>query len=285
MVLAHIFQHQAIQPGTLPLAKILPGAVRPHGASSSGNNRDAPAAEPRYIGAMQTTDLDALSPDRLAADIAAHGYARRPVLTDSECREVAALYADEQRFRKRIIMEHHAYGRGEYKYLAYPLPAIVARLRQTLYPPLSVIANDWRRSLGEAGGAFPPTLDAFLAQCHAAGQTRPTPLLLRYGPDDFNCLHQDLYGEMVFPLQVTILLSEPGIDFTGGEFVLVEQRPRAQSRPEVVPLAQGEAVMFPVHHRPARGARGPYRLTMRHGVSRIRSGLRQTLGIIFHDAA
>ena len=198
---------------------------------------------------------------------------------------MAALYSDESRFRKRIIMEHRAYGRGEYKYLAYPLPDIVAHLRATLYPPLAVIANDWRLTSGEAGGHVPTTLPAYLAQCHEAGQTRPTPLLLRYGPDDFNCLHQDLYGDMVFPLQVTVLLSQPQTDFTGGEFVLVEQRPRTQSRPEVVPLTQGEAVIFPVHHRPGRGARGAYRLTMRHGVSRIRSGLRQTLGIIFHDAA
>jgi uncharacterized protein len=231
-------------------------------------------------------DIDApLAPERLADDLAAAGYATRPLLTPEECRTVAGLYQDEALFRKRIVMQQHAYGRGEYKYLAYPLPEIVARLRETLYPPLAVIANAWRRSLGEAGAAFPPTLAEFLARCHAAGQTRPTPLLLRYGPDDFNCMHQDLYGEMVFPLQVTVLLSTPGEDFTGGEFILVEQRPRAQSRPEVVTLAQGDAVIFPVHHRPGSGARGPYRLTMRHGVSRIRTGLRQTLGIIFHDAA
>jgi hypothetical protein len=233
--------------------------------------------------ALLATEL--LAPEALADDIAARGYATRSLLTAAECRDIAALYADETRFRKRIVMEQHAYGRGEYKYLSYPLPDIIATLRQTLYPPLAVIANAWRRSLGETPMAFPPTLAEFLAQCHAAGQTRPTPLLLRYGPNDFNCLHQDLYGDMVFPLQAVVLLSAPGSDFTGGEFILVEQRPRAQSRPEVVALAQGEAVIFPVHHRPAVGTRGAYRLTMRHGVSRIRSGLRQTLGIIFHDAA
>jgi hypothetical protein len=160
----------------------------------------------------------------------------------------------------------------------------VAQLRAALYPPLAAIANAWRATLGEAV-RFPPTLDAFLVACHAAGQTRPTPLLLRYGEGDYNCLHQDLYGDQVFPLQLTVLLSEPGTDFTGGEFVLVEQRPRAQSRPIVVPLALGEAVVFPVHHRPVQGTRGPHRVTMRHGVSQIRSGRRHTLGIIFHDAA
>jgi hypothetical protein len=181
-------------------------------------------------------------------------------------------------------MQQHAYGRGEYRYLAYPLPDIVAALRERLYPPLARIANEWRRTLGEPG-VFPPTSGEFIEQCHAAGQTRPTPLMLRYGPGDFNCLHQDLYGELVFPLQVVILLSDPGHDFTGGEFLLVEQRPRAQSRAEIVPLGLGDAAIFPVHHRPARGTKGPYRLTMRHGVSRVRSGDRQTLGIIFHDAA
>jgi uncharacterized protein len=181
-------------------------------------------------------------------------------------------------------MQRHNFGRGEYKYLCYPLPEPVEELRAALYPPLAAIANEWRASLGEAG-RFPPVLDAFIAECHAARQTKPTPLLLRYGKDDFNCLHQDLYGPLVFPLQLTILLSSPGEDFTGGEFVLVEQRPRAQSRPAVVPLSQGEAVIFPVHHRPVQGTRGVHRVTMRHGVSRVTGGTRQTLGIIFHDAA
>ncbi|MDR3530653.1 MAG: 2OG-Fe(II) oxygenase, partial [Rhodopila sp.] len=200
------------------------------------------------------------------------------------CRELAALYDQDERFRKRVVMEQHAYGRGEYKYFSYPLPDPVAALRAALYPPLAMVANAWRRVLGEAE-TFPPGLDDYLVRCHAAGQTRPTPLLLRYGPGGFNCLHQDLYGEMVFPLQATVLLSAPAEDFTGGEFVMVEQRPRAQSRPIVVPLRQGEAVIFPVHHRPGIGTRGSYRLTMRHGVSLIRSGQRHTLGIIFHDAA
>jgi hypothetical protein len=217
--------------------------------------------------------------NRVSADLATLGYATLRVLDADACRSLAALYDDDARFRKRVVMQQHNFGRGEYKYLAYPLPEVVARLRATLYPPLAKIASTW----GER--AFPATLDAYLAECHAAGQTRPTPLLLRYGADDFNCLHQDLYGPLVFPFQLTVLLSEPDKDFSGGEFVLVEQRPRAQSRPAVVPLAQGEAVIFPVHHRPVQGTRGSYRVTMRHGVSRITSGLRQTLGIIFHDAA
>ena len=229
------------------------------------------------------TDPD-LNSAQLAAEIDAHGYAVRHALAGAECSDVARMWDDEARFRKHIIMQQHAYGRGEYRYLAYPLPDTVARLRETLYPPLAEVANGWRRALGQPG-EFPPTLREFLAQCHAAGQTRPTPLMLRYGPGDFNCLHQDLYGDMVFPLQVVILLGAPGRDFTGGEFLLVEQRPRAQSRAEIVPLGLGDAAIFPVHHRPARGTKGPYRLTMRHGVSRVRSGDRQTLGLIFHDAA
>ncbi len=221
--------------------------------------------------------------DRLAADLAEHGYATAPLLDPATCRDLVALYDDDTRFRSRVVMQRHNFGRGEYKYLAYPLPNPVAALRAALYPPLAAIANAWRAVLGEAK-RFPPTLDAFLTECHAAGQTRPTPLLLRYGVDDYNCLHQDLYGALVFPLQLTVLLSEPGADFTGGEFVLVEQRPRAQSRPIVVPLGLGEAVIFPVHHRPVQGTRGPHRVTMRHGVSRVRSGRRHTLGVIFHDA-
>jgi hypothetical protein len=236
------------------------------------------------LGVMNAPVLPPIDTETLAEELAARGYATRMLLDPPTCRTLAALYDDDSRFRKRIVMERHAYGRGEYKYLSYPLPDLVAHLRETLYPPLAEIANGWRRLLGEEGG-FPPTLAAYLAQCHEAGQTRPTPLLLRYEKDGFNCMHQDLYGALVFPLQVVILLSAPGTDFTGGEFLLVEQRPRAQSRAEVVPLAQGEAAIFPVHHRPGRGTRGAYRLTMRHGVSRIRSGVRQTPGIIFHDAA
>ena len=180
-------------------------------------------------------------------------------------------------------MGRHGFGRGEYKYFAAPLPAAVAALRSSFYPPLAEIANRWNENLGITG-RFPAKLDEFLARCHKAGQRRPTPLLLKYGPGDYNCLHQDLYGEHVFPLQLAILLSDPARDFTGGEFVLTEQRPRRQSRVEVVPLRQGEGVIFPVHHRPVAGTRGTYRVTMRHGVSRLRSGHRMTLGIIFHDA-
>jgi len=231
-----------------------------------------------------TANPIAIDWQRAATDLAANGYFKAPVLDPGICRDIAALYEDDSQFRSRIVMQRHNFGRGEYKYLAYPLPDPVARLRTALYPPLAAIANEWRDELHEPQ-RFPPTLKAFLAQCHAAGQTRPTPLLLRYGTDDYNCLHQDLYGPLVFPLQLTVLLSEPGKDFNGGEFVLVEQRPRAQSRPSVVPLSQGEAVVFPVHHRPVQGTRGIYRVMMRHGVSRVTGGVRQTLGIIFHDAA
>ena len=213
------------------------------------------------------------------------GYATTAgLLTSEQCRSVAALYDREEAFRGRVVMQRHAFGRGEYKYLRYPLPGVVAALRQAIYPKLVPIANRWRERLHEAG-RFPATLAAFLRECHDAGQQRPTPLLLKYEAGDYNCLHQDLYGPLVFPLQLTVLLSAPEVDFTGGEFLLVEQRPRAQSRGEVVLLRQGEAVIFPVHHRPVEGTRGAYRVTMRHGVSRLRSGQRCTLGIIFHDAA
>jgi hypothetical protein len=205
------------------------------------------------------------------------------LLTPHECRGVAGLYDDDDGFRSRVVMARHGFGRGEYRYFAYPLPAIVAELRTTLYPRLAPIANRWNASMGIAV-RFPEAHAAFLERCHRAGQTRPTPLLLQYAAGDFNALHQDLYGEHVFPLQVAILLSQPGRDFTGGEFVLTEQRPRMQSRAEVVPLRQGDGVIFAVHHRPVQGTRGPYRVTMRHGVSRLRSGHRHTLGVIFHDA-
>jgi hypothetical protein len=218
----------------------------------------------------------------LRAQIDSQGYATFPLLDAATRAATAALYGRDL-FRKRIVMEQRAYGRGEYKYFADPLPAPIAALRSALYPPLAEIANEWATLLGEQRD-FPPTLDAFLRRCHAAGQTRPTPLMLRYEAGGFNCLHQDLYGPLVFPLQVVTLLSDPETDFTGGEFVLVEQRPRAQSRAEVISLAAGEACVFPVHHRPAMGARRPYRATMRHGVARVRSGHRQTLGLIFHDA-
>jgi hypothetical protein len=213
------------------------------------------------------------------------GYATLPaLLAGRECEAVAALYADDAHFRSRVVMERHAFGLGEYKYLRYPLPPLVEALRQSCYPRLVPAANRWRALLREKG-RFPADLDAYLRECHAAGQTRPTPLILKYEAGGYNCLHQDLYGERVFPLQMTVLLTVPGTDFTGGEFLLLEQRPRAQSKGEVVPLDQGDAVVFAVRHRPAQGKRGPYRVTLRHGVSRVRTGQRCTLGVIFHDAA
>jgi uncharacterized protein len=213
------------------------------------------------------------------------GHAILPGLLDAKaCRGLVLLYARDALFRSRIVMERHSFGRGEYKYFAYPLPKVVASLRERLYPRLVPIANRWNETMG-IDVRFPETHAGFLARCHAAGQRKPTPLLLQYGPEDYNCLHQDLYGEHVFPLQVAVLLSSPKRDFTGGELVMTEQRPRMQSRPMVVPLGQGDGVVFAVHHRPFQGKRGFYRVTMRHGVSRITSGQRHTLGIIFHDAA
>jgi hypothetical protein len=205
------------------------------------------------------------------------------LLTPEECALLSELYADETLFRSRIVMAQHGFGRGEYKYFAYPLPELVAALRASLYPRLVLVANRWNAAL-RRDVEFPAEHAAFIRRCHAAGQTRPTPLLLQYAAGDYNCLHQDLYGEHVFPLQVAVLLSEPGRDFTGGEFVLTEQRPRMQSRAEVVPLHRGDAVVFAVHRRPVHGTRGTYGVNMRHGVSRIRSGRRVTLGVIFHDA-
>jgi hypothetical protein len=213
------------------------------------------------------------------------GYAVLPgLLGERECRSVAALYADEAAFRSRVVMARHNFGRGEYKYLRYPLPPLVAELRQALYPRLASFANRWHERL-HLEPRFPARLDAYLARCHAAGQQRPTPLILKYEAGDYNCLHQDLYGELVFPIQATVLLSKPDDDFTGGEFLLVEQRPRMQSKGEVVPLGRGDAVLFAVNFRPVAGTRGDYRVTIRHGVSRLHSGNRYTLGIIFHDAA
>jgi hypothetical protein len=222
---------------------------------------------------------------RVEADLGAHGAAViEKLLAPEDCRELVDLYARGGRFRSRVVMARHGFGRGEYKYLAYPLPRIVAGLREALYSPLAGIANRWNEAL-RLDVRYPSTHAEYLERCHAAGQCKPTPLLLNYGQDDYNCLHQDLYGELVFPLQLTVLLSQPGQDFEGGEFVLTEQRPRTQSRVEVVSLRQGDAVIFPVHHRPVQGARGVYRVNLRHGVSRVRSGRRHTLGIIFHDAA
>jgi hypothetical protein len=205
------------------------------------------------------------------------------LLSIAECQALGALYAREEPFRSRIVMARHGFGRGEYKYFAYPLPPLIERLRAEAYPHLVPIANRWHEAM-RLPVLFPPTHAAFLRRCHDAGQKRPTPLLLQYEAGDYNCLHQDLYGEHVFPLQIAILLSEPGRDFTGGEFVMTEQRPRMQSRVEVVPLQRGDGVLFAVNQRPVQGSRGTYRVTMRHGVSRIRSGHRQTAGMVFHDA-
>ena len=213
-----------------------------------------------------------------------HGAAVLPALLDpADCAAAGRLYDDAGSFRKRVVMEGHGYGRGEYQYFAYPLPPLVAGLRAALYPPLAAIANRWAAALGETA-RFPAEHAAFLDRCHADGQTRPTPLLLRYGPGDYNRLHQDMYGAHVFPLQVVVLLSAPGTEFRGGEFVLTEQRARMQSRVEVVPLERGDAVLFPVRHRPVRGNRGDFRVSLRHGVSRLRAGRRHALGVIFHDA-
>jgi hypothetical protein len=221
----------------------------------------------------------------VAAALERDGHAILPeLLGEEECRALAALYDRREAFRSRVVMARHGFGEGEYKYLAYPLPPVIAELRQRLYALVAPVANRWQEQLS-LNVSFPKTLDAYIARCHAAGQTRPTPLILKYGPGDYNCLHQDLYGELVFPLQATVLLSRPGEDFAGGEFLLVEQRPRRQSKGEVVALRQGDAVIFPVNHRAVAGTRGYYRVTMRHGVSRVRSGQRFTLGIIFHDAA
>ena len=228
--------------------------------------------------------VEAIDWTQATADLDAQGCAvLKRLLSPDECRALAALYANDAQFRSKIVMGRHGFGRGEYKYFSYPLPDPIAELRPALYARLAAVANRWNQTMG-IDVSYPPTHQAFLKRCHDAGQTRPTPLLLQYGEGDYNCLHQDLYGEHVFPLQVAILLSEPGRDFEGGEFVLTEQRPRMQSRPEVVALRQGDAVAFAVHHRPVQGTRGFYRVNLRHGVSRIRSGHRHTVGIIFHDA-
>lgn len=230
------------------------------------------------------THVDALDWSQITAELAAQGCAvLKSLLTPDQCRVIASLYPDDANFRDRIVMGRHGFGRGEYKYFSYPLPDLIAQLRPTLYAHLQGVANRWNEAMG-IDIRYPEGHAAFLKRCHEAGQSRPTPLLLQYEAGDFNCLHQDLYGDHVFPIQVAILLSEPGRDFTGGEFVLTEQRPRMQSRAEVVPLAQGDAVAFAVHHRPVQGTRGTYRVNLRHGVSRIRTGQRHTLGVIFHDA-
>ena len=220
----------------------------------------------------------------LSAELNGYGCAvMERLMSPEECRQIADVYLREEHFRSHIQMARHGFGKGEYRYFKYPLPDLLAGLRTAIYPHLARVANDWNERMG-LDERYPDRHEEFLKQCHDQGQTRPTPLLLQYFPGDFNCLHQDLYGDLAFPLQVAILLSEPGRDFTGGEFVLTEQRPRMQSRVEVAPLRQGDAVAFAVHNRPVSGSRGSYRVNLRHGVSRIRSGMRHTVGIIFHDA-
>jgi hypothetical protein len=240
-----------------------------------------PTATARPLPALREPAIDW---DRVLAGLDALGHAVLPGLLDpDECDDVTSLYEERDTFRSHIVMQRHGFGQGEYRYFAYPLPKIVARLRESAYPPLARLANTWNERLGVAG-EYPSTLEAFTAQCHASGQTRATPLLLKYGPGDYNRLHQDLYGDIYFPIQMVVLLSEPGRDFTGGEFVLTELKPRMQSRVDVVPLRQGDACLFAVNHHPAKGTRGYYRAGMRHGVSQVRSGHRMTLGVIFHDA-
>jgi uncharacterized protein len=221
---------------------------------------------------------------RIGTDLDQQGFATTGVLlTPTECLLLSSSYDAGHTFRSRVVMARHGFGRGEYKYFQYPLPPIVDTLREQLYPPLSGVANRWNTRM-KIDDCYPDDLSSMLARCHQTGQKRPTPLLLKYGVDDYNCLHQDLYGEHVFPLQATFLLSDPDTEFSGGEFVMVEQRPRMQSRPHVVPITKGEGVIFAVHHRPVQGTRGTYRVNLRHGVSRITSGERFTMGIIFHDA-
>lgn len=243
-------------------------------------NADKPTSQPASIEAR----VAALDWGRMRADFDQNGCAvARALLTPEECRALAESYEEELPYRKRVVMARHGFGRGEYKYWDYPLPKLVAELRTSLYPRLAEVANRWNQALG-IETSYPALHADYLQRCHDAGQNKPTALILKYTEGDFNCLHQDLYGDLVFPLQATFLLSAPGEDFTGGEFVLTEQRPRMQSRAEVIPLSQGDGVIFAVHHRPVRGTRGFYRVNLRHGVSRLRSGKRQTIGIIFHDA-
>ena len=241
----------------------------------------APNAAPN---ASNHTRVPTLDWPAILAELDAYGIARTgPIVSAAQAAALATLYDDDSAFRSTVHMARHGFGKGTYKYLSYPLPPLVAELRRTLYPELAPLANDWQERMGTAT-RYPASHDAFVASCHAAGQLRPTPLLLTYGPGDYNCLHQDLYGDVYFPFQMVVLLTEPGRDFTGGEFTVVEQRPRMQSRVEVVTLAQGEGAIFAVRERPVRGVRGHYRVQLRHGVSRVRSGQRRTMGVIFHDA-
>lgn len=241
--------------------------------------RNRPTADERIARRVAAIDWG-----RVETNLNESGYANTgKLLAASECRALLSLYDREKAFRKRVVMSRHGYGQGEYRYLSYPLPAVVQALREAIYPKLARIANRWRGALGESA-AYPSDLGKYLARCHRAGQSKPTPLILKYQRGDYNCLHQDLYGELVFPLQLTLLLSKPGEDFQGGEFLLVENRPRRQSRGRALVLQQGHAVIFPVHHRPMPGKRGYYRAIVRHGVSPLHAGQRFTLGIIFHDA-
>jgi len=246
----------------------------------AGSNTLRPGASKSSIGER----INAIDWEQVSSDLDGQGGAVvEHLLSPDECQALSGLYANDEMFRSRVVMERHGFGRGEYKYLSYPLPDIVADLRTAVYSYLVPIANRWNGAL-HSDIRYPEEHADFIERCHRAGQVRPTPLLLQYGPGDYNCLHQDLYGEHVFPLQLAILLSEPDKDFTGGEFVMTEQRPRMQTRPIVVPLRQGDGVVFAVHNRPVQGTRGVYRVNLRHGVSRVRSGRRHTLGIIFHDA-
>ena len=245
-------------------------------------------AETMPVDTVSATEISArvhnINWDRVSQDLDAQGSAvLEHLLSPEDCRDLAGLYAQDDLFRSRVVMARHGFGRGEYKYFNYPLPGLIADLRTTLYPQLVPIANRWNEAMA-INARFPDRHAEFIQRCHKAGQTRPTPLLLQYAAGDYNCLHQDLYGEHVFPLQLAILLSKPERDFLGGEFVMTEQRPRMQSRAEVVPLRQGDGVVFAVHNRPVQGTRGVYRVNLRHGVSRVRSGHRHTLGVIFHDA-
>jgi hypothetical protein len=258
--------------------------MRGAGACSRIDRKEQEAPRSGFCHGRAMTPIEGYDWTKAGADLDARGWTVLPrLLGPAECAETAAQYEREALFRKEVVMEQHGYGRGRYRYFAYPLPSLVARLRADLYPKLVDMANRWNERMG-LEARFPGNHVEFVERCHAAGQVRPTPLILRYGPDDYNCLHQDLYGEHVFPLQTAVLLSDPDGDFEGGEFILTEQRPRMQSRAEVVPLSQGDAVIFAVAQRPQRGTRGDYRVAMRHGVATVRSGTRHTLGIIFHDA-
>ncbi|MYM33864.1 hypothetical protein GTP38_05860 [Duganella sp. FT94W] len=255
-------------------------------AAAARRPKPTPAARPATAGAAAgiAVHVAGLDWQAIADELNAHGHAILPgMLAAEECAALAAQYDQSQLFRSRVVMSQHGFGSGEYQYYRYPLPSLIAALRGALYGPLAVIANRWHE-LMDLPDRFPAEHADFLARCHAAGQTRATPLLLQYQAGDYNCLHQDLYGEHVFPLQAAVLLSQPGQDFDGGEFVLTEQRPRMQSRVEVVPLKRGDLLIFAVHQRPVQGTRGIYRVNLRHGVSRLRTGARHTLGLIFHDA-